>query len=147
DQNADLYYSATIAGGRVFAPFIKSMSKFDSYRGIPICESIATRRLISFDLKTGKCLWDHAQSQDEFLRAASVALPPVVRDGVLFAGAVLGNLEREGAFKCYLFACDAATGRLLWKRFLSSAQMELTMFGEPAREPFAMQPAEQGGIV
>ncbi|HVY62768.1 MAG TPA: PQQ-binding-like beta-propeller repeat protein, partial [Planctomycetota bacterium] len=147
DLNADIYYSATIAGGRVFASYIKTMSKFDSYRGIPIQEPIATRRLLCFDLRTGKVLWDHAQSPDEFLLSASVPLPPVVRDGMVFASAILGTLRREGAFKCDLIACDAATGKLLWKRFLGSAQMELTMFGEPAREPFAMQPAERNGIV
>jgi len=145
DRGTNLFYGATIAGGRAFVPFTKRVSKAEFFRGIPIVERIAYRRLVAFDLATGKRIWDHEHGPDEFLKGArvSVGLPPVAKGGVLYAQAVLC----EGQAKSYAIAVDAATGRLLWRRFLQGGQVELTMFGEPAIEPLHMQVAEKDGTV
>ncbi|RME73659.1 MAG: hypothetical protein D6776_06650, partial [Planctomycetota bacterium] len=140
DHNPDLFYGATIAGGRVFAPFVVKVSRAEHYRGIPIKVPIPTRRLVAFDLETGRRVWDHTDPDDPFLSKASVALPPVVCDGRLYAGAVV----REGQLKNYLICVDAETGALLWRRYLGAGQVEMTMFGEHAREPLAMQPVLAG---
>jgi outer membrane protein assembly factor BamB len=143
EKSATLFYSATIAGGRVFAPFISKISNAEYYRGIPIIEDMPQRRLVAFDLETGKRLWDLADSDDPFIKAASFALPPVERDGVLYAGATV----RGDWIRTYLVALDAASGRLIWKRFIGAGQVELTMFGEAAIEPLAQMPAEHAGVV
>lgn len=143
EKSANLFYSATIAKGRVFASFIDRISAARYYRGIPIVEDIPHRRLLAFDLESGKRLWDLADSQDPFLRAASFALPPIERHGVLYAGATV----RDASIKTYLVALDAASGKLIWKRFLGAGQIELTMFGEQAIEPLAMMPAERAGTI
>lgn len=145
DRRPNVFYGATIAGGRVFSSFTKRVSKADFYRGIPIVEEIPYRRLVAFSLETGKRLWDQSESPDAFLShpMVSIGLPPVERGGVLFAGATI----YEAQFKCYVVALDAASGRLLWRRFIAGGQVELTMFGEPAIEPLHMQAAEKDGVV
>lgn len=143
EDNPHIFYAATIASGRVFAPFIDRISHAEYYREIPIVEDIPHRRLVAFDLETGKRLWDHADSPEKFLRDASVALPPIERDGLLFAQATI----RDGPIRTYLIAVDAPTGKLLWKRFLGAGQVELTMFGEHAVEAPVMMPAEHAGTV
>jgi outer membrane protein assembly factor BamB len=136
--------AATIADGRVFASFVHKTSTARSYHGtIPITEAIPTRRLVAFDLATGKRLWDHIDSPDPFFHEASIALPPVERQGVLYATAVLV----QGALKSYVVAVDAATGQPRWRRFLGDGQVELTMFGNQAVEPLHMMPAEADGTV
>ncbi|GIW72346.1 MAG: hypothetical protein KatS3mg102_1888 [Planctomycetota bacterium] len=143
EHNPHLFYGATIAEGRVFAPFVHEVSRAEYYRGIPIKTEIPRRRLIAFDLHSGKRLWDHAAAPDLLLRRASVALPPAVVGGRLYAGAVV----RDKAIKCYLICADAATGRLVWQRYLGAGQVEMTMFGEHAIEPLAMMPVVRGGTV
>ncbi len=145
DRNGNLYYGATVAGGRIFAPFVHAVSRGDSYRGIPIKEEIPTRKLVAFDLRTGARLWHLAETgaADEVATRASFALPPIEREGVLYTTACV----REGSLKTYVFALDAATGKVLWRRFLAAGQVELTMFGEHAVEPPQMQLAERGGIL
>jgi outer membrane protein assembly factor BamB len=143
DHNQALFYGATVAGGRVFAPFVKKVSRAEYYRGIPIKTEIPNRRLVAFDLRTGKRVWDHAESEDPFLKKASIALAPVESAGRLYAGAVL----RQGQLKCYVVCVDAATGGLVWRRYLGAGQVEMTMFGEHAVEPLAMRPVLDAGRV
>jgi outer membrane protein assembly factor BamB len=143
EKTGNLFYTATIARGRVFAPFTDKIVPAEFYRGIPIVEDMPHRRLVAFDLASGKRLWDQLDADDPFLRKASISLAPIERNGVLYAGATIP----EGRIKTYLVAIDAASGKLVWKRFLGGGQVELTMFGEPAVEPLAMMPAEQDGTI
>ena len=44
-------------------------------------------------------------------------------------------------------ALHPRTGRVLWRTHIASNQLELTMFGEPAREPFSGVIIENEGIL
>jgi hypothetical protein len=136
-------YGVTVAGGRAYASFISEVSRPEDYRQIPIKEAIPKRRLVCFDVRTGRRLWDHLYDPNPFWKRATVPMPPVEYQGRLYAGAVV----REGQLKCYLTCVDAATGKLLWRRYLAAGQVEMTMFGEHAIEPLAMQPVVTEGLV
>lgn len=143
DDNFNVLYGASIGGGRVFTSFVSNETRAEYYRGIPIKVAIAKRRLVAVDLQTGKRLWDHASTSDPFLSKASVAAAPVVVGDRLYATAML----RQGALKVSLVCLDAATGALIWRRYLGGGQSEMTMFGEHAIEPLAMATASAAGVV
>jgi hypothetical protein len=73
----------------------------------------------------------------------SYTSPVIVKGGV---AAAAGWIQR-GYVRSGVRGLDAATGALLWETALASSQLELTMFGEIAREPFASAITEEDGIL
>jgi outer membrane protein assembly factor BamB len=73
----------------------------------------------------------------------SYTSPVVVKNGIVAAAGWVQRGYVRGAVR----GLDAATGALLWETALASSQMELTMFGEIAREPFAGAIAESDGVL
>jgi outer membrane protein assembly factor BamB len=152
DQNPNLFHTCTVDGGRVFSTFIHRVRKGKYWRHIPIKEDIPVRKLVAFDLVSGKQLWDLGKpnrdafaSEDDFrfVARASFPLPPVVRGDRLFVGATM----IQGFVHCHLACFESSTGKLLWKTWLCSGQIEQTMFGEHAVEPLCTMVAEADGIL
>lgn len=134
-----LPYSAVIAGGKVIAPMLESLSptreiEFDQTR---ITTKIPKRALHAIDLATGSMAWkqrrDDLPVQDFINRVSVGAAPIVIGDRVYAAGYVL-----EGAINVYVLCLDLATGELLWKTPLVIGQQELTMFNKSFKE-FTLQ--------
>lgn len=114
------------------------------YRGIPIKVRIPLCKLAGFDLGQWRWSWSHARSLDGTPQERwSFPAPPVASEGVLFAPAY----SIEGFINCYASAFDARTGDPLWSTWLVSGQVEQTMFGEQALEPFVTPMALHDGIV
>ncbi len=86
-----------------------------------------------------------AEDEDETGRERefSYTSPAVVKAGRVVAGGWVQRGYVNGALRCH----DLRTGALLWETLLSGFQMEQTMFGEMAREPFAGAILEEDGIV
>jgi outer membrane protein assembly factor BamB len=73
----------------------------------------------------------------------SYTSPVVVKNGI---AAATGWVQR-GYVRSAVRGLDAATGALVWETALASSQLELTMFGEIAREPFAGAITEGDGVL
>ena len=73
----------------------------------------------------------------------SYTSPVIVRRGLVIAG---GWMQR-GYVSSLVRALDIRTGALVWETMLSSSQLELTMFGEMAREPFGGMIAEHDNVI
>ena len=69
--------------------------------------------------------------------------PVVVRGGVVYAA----GWNQRGFVNSVVRALDLASGKTLWETLISSTQMEMTMFGEIAREPFVSFLTERDGII
>jgi outer membrane protein assembly factor BamB len=82
---------------------------------------------------------DDGASVKEF----SYTSPVIVRRGLVMAG---GWMQR-GYVSSLVRALDIRTGALVWETLLSSSQLELTMFGEMAREPFGGMIEEHEGVI
>ncbi|HVR73555.1 MAG TPA: PQQ-binding-like beta-propeller repeat protein [Planctomycetota bacterium] len=73
----------------------------------------------------------------------SYTSPAIVKRGLVVAG---GWVQR-GYVHVALRGLDLRSGALVWETPLVGSQLEATMFGEMAREPFAGAIAEENGIV
>ena len=69
--------------------------------------------------------------------------PAVVKGGVVYAA----GWNQEGFINSVVRALDLRTGKTIWETLVSSTQMEMTMFGEIAREPFASFVVERDGVL
>lgn len=144
EKNGEVLYSPVIYDGRIYASFITSYQNYrETYRGIPIKEAIPHRSLYCFDQRTGRVLWVKDGRVDSFFKRASVAVSPVVRDGVLYVSATVMG----GYIQTFLVALDAQTGRVLWRTWVSSGALETTMFVYYAREPMGVMLAESEGVL
>lgn len=76
-------------------------------------------------------------------RDFSYTSPAIVKAGRVVAGGWI----QQGSINSALRALSLATGEVLWQTLLSGFQMEQTMFGEIAREPFAGAILEADGVV
>ena len=144
---------------------------FDHYFGYEINAEVPVRGLIAFDGATSQPLWK--VSEDPLRDAAGLLnrpggrrLPPrgritkppgrsagekglsynspaLVKQGLV----VVGGWVQRGYVNNVLRAHDLRDGSLVWETLVSSAQLEQTMFGELAREPFPGAVCEEGGVV
>jgi outer membrane protein assembly factor BamB len=82
---------------------------------------------------------------DEWLakRDFSYTSPVIVKGGLVVGGGWVQKGFVHGALR----ALDIRTGTLVWETLLAGAQVEPTMFGEMAREPFSGSIAEADGVV
>ncbi|MCH2374398.1 MAG: hypothetical protein MK538_09440 [Planctomycetes bacterium] len=69
--------------------------------------------------------------------------PVIMKEGLVVAGAWV----QRGYINSVLRAHDARDGSLVWETLLCSFQLEQTMFGELAREPFPGAIAERNGVI
>jgi outer membrane protein assembly factor BamB len=117
--------------------------------GFAPIEPIPSRRLVAVDVHTGQVRWSHfapaGNSADDlrFLRELTVNQPPVARGETLF---VTGSVYL-GVFHQWLCAFERSSGRLRWRTYLGSGQMELNMFGNPVKEAVPGRLAEFDGVL
>lgn len=146
EQGDSPVYAATYHDGVVYGRTISHLVQRRQYMNYTITEFLPTRALFAADASTHRILWDtsrfHVGSAED-PKFISVVTPPMIRDGRAFVGGVF----RAGLFSSVVACLDTSTGRPLWQTHLVSNQMELTMFGEPAREPFAAVLVEDEGII
>lgn len=103
------------------------LGRSDSYMRIPIRRFMPARRLVALDASDGRLLWKVSTSwalgQREPREIA--AGPPAARAGRVF----LPVYDAVGTIDFSLMALELKTGRFLWRRFLTSGQLESNLFG------------------
>jgi len=140
---------------------VEASRELHTFDNIPINWPLPVRHLVALDRATGRRVWsqtrplgaagpeglddalDGAVAGDDFLARFSVAGPPVVSGGSVYAAGVL----TEGAINSYLAAFDEGSGELLWKSFVCAGQQDLTMFNRPFQEHTASPPLVADGAV
>lgn len=114
--------------------YVARASRREDYLGFDIQVSLPWRGIKCWDLAgAGRLLWDTGSRDigDEMLRTTSFNSAPVVEGDRVWA---LG-WRKSGYIDVTLWCLDAHTGKKVWSRPIVGNQVDLTMFGEPAREP------------
>jgi len=103
------------------------LGRLDSYMRIPIRRLMPARRLVALDARDGTLLWKMRTGWEEGRSAPRdlAAGPPAVSAGRVF----LPVYDAVGTIDCSLLALDLRTGRILWRRYLASGQLETNLFG------------------
>lgn len=130
-----------VAGRFLIASTIDSVAEAQQYMGYTITCRIPRRGLVAIDTLRGNPVWDTASIPE--LAELSFPGPFAIRGDTLYAGA----WSKSGYVDAYAVAIDLPSGRPLWKTLLASNQLELTIFGEIAVEPFATAIAERDGRI
>jgi len=166
EESDSFIYSPTMAGSRLNSPsffpgagissgqgqgsrilvssFISHRVEPQSYRSYEITAEIPTRSLAAFDAETGRLLWQTSGLDlGKNGNVVSFITPALVRENRVFAA----GWQQIGYVNAVVVALDLYTGAVLWHQLLASNQLEMTMFGEMGREPFAGILAEREGVV
>lgn len=117
------------------ASYVARASRRENYLGYDIQVALPWRGIKCWDTSVdgGRLLWDsaHRTVESEELRTTSFNTRPVLKDGRVYA---LG-WRKSGYIDVSLWCLDAETGDPIWVRPIVGNQVDLTMFGEPSREP------------
>lgn len=109
------------------------LGRTDSYSRIDIRRIMPARRLHAFDAASGRLLWSAAASWDgdgaREPRGIACGAPAVAGGRVY-----LPVYDAIGTIDFSLQCLELRSGRLLWKRFLASGQLETNLFGNVLRE-------------
>lgn len=139
-------YSSVVDDGILYTTTISGLKEMRQYMGYVINEVLPTRSLVAQDQRTGKVLW---HTRDFRLGSANdpkpvsfITTPRIVGETV-----IVGGWINTGHVNSVVVAFDRRTGRPRWNALLASNQMELTMFGEWAREPLGWVILEDEGIL
>ncbi|MDE0960297.1 MAG: PQQ-binding-like beta-propeller repeat protein [Planctomycetota bacterium] len=135
EQDPDSRLWVSTDGSLLICSYVARASRREDYLGFDIQVSLPARGMKCWDLAgDGGLLWDTADrgGSNEMLRNSSFNSKPVIQDGKVW---VLG-WRKSGYIDVTLWCLDARTGEEIWSRPIVGNQVELTMFGEPAREPF-----------
>ena len=130
----------------ILSSYVTRASRREDYLGFDIQVSLPWRGVKCWDLKgAGRLLWDTGSRDlgDEMLRTTSFNSAPVIRDERVWA---LG-WRKSGYIDVTMWCLDAKTGKGLWSRPIVGNQVDLTMFGEPAREPILGSVLVKDGVV
>lgn len=127
-------------GGRpvMIGTYVRAASEKDRYAGYTITEELPRRVLYCARTEgnPGAKLWDTSDRStarhDPLLAQLSFNADVVVQGDRVYA---LG-WRQAGYVEAFLVCLDLETGEALWKTLLIGNQIELTMFGEIAYEPF-----------
>ncbi len=132
------------AASVIITGYISDRVKSQSFRGYEIYSEIPTRSLAAIDAATARVLW---QTGDLAIgpsgKVVSFTTPALVHGRRVFAC----GWQQVGYINSVIASFDLVTGKLLWHQLLASNQLELTMFGEMGREPFAAVLAEREGVL
>ncbi len=126
--------------------YVARASRREDYLGFDIQVSLPWRGMKCWDLAgAGRLLWDTGSRDigDEMLRTTSFNSAPVVKGDRVWA---LG-WRKSGYIDVTLWCLDAHTGKKIWSRPIVGNQVDLTMFGEPAREPILGSVLVRDGMV
>lgn len=133
-------------GDFILSSYVARASRREDYLGFDIQVSLPWRGMKCWDLsKSGSLLWDTASRNvaDDMLRTTSFNSAPVVGDDRVWA---LG-WRKSGYIDVTMWCLDAKTGNGIWSRPIVGNQVDLTMFGEPAREPILGSVLVRDGVV
>ncbi len=161
-------YANELPRSIIVSSFVDDVVEYAEYQHYQIRAEIPIRGLIAFDGETGEELWRtreradrdravHRRSAASVLAARderrggrgagekgfSYTSPVLIRHGLV----VVGGWVQRGYVNAALRGLDLRDGSVVWETLLSSSQLEQTMFGEIAREPFPGSIAEREGIV
>jgi len=87
-------------------------------------------RVLAYDLKTGKRLWETVIGDPT--KGESAPSAPIAWDGLVFIGNAGGDYKGG---KGHMFALDAKTGRIVWEFFLAPQQEGDTVRGPLSKTP------------
>lgn len=139
-------YAPVVDDDLLFTQTISFLREHSQYMRYTIEEELPWRSLVAQDKASGRVLWDTRKFKvgmvDDPKRVSFVSPPIVVGDRV-----IVGGWFHAGYVNALVVAFDRRKGTPLWKTLLASNQVELTMFGEPAREPLSWVLLEDEGIV
>ncbi|MGE4620101.1 MAG: PQQ-binding-like beta-propeller repeat protein [Planctomycetota bacterium] len=130
----------------LLSSYVARASRREDYLGFDIQVSLPWRGIKCWDLAgTGRLRWDTGARDlaDDMLRTTSFNSAPVVQGDRVWA---LG-WRKSGYIDVSLWCLDANTGEQIWSRPIVGNQVELTMFGEPAREPILGSILVRDGVV
>jgi hypothetical protein len=123
--------------------FISARVVKDNYMGYDVTANVPTRSLYCCDPRSHAEVWRtndlrRVENRDRFGPSEvpahfSFTSPVVVSGGLVFAG----GWRQEGYVNAVVRALDLRTGETVWETLVHSGQLEMTMFGELAREPLA----------
>jgi len=143
----------TLPDRLVITHYLSNGVRRDHFMGYAITAEVATRSLLAVDPKNGQSLWRTNDLRRSVRRDRmgpsdipvhiSYSSPAVVRGGRVFAA----GWRQKGYIDAMVRALDVRTGRKIWETSVCSSQMEQTMFGELAREPFASFLLEEEGVL
>jgi len=152
-DNGEVAVDAGLPGSIAVTHSISTGVRRDHYMGYDITSEIVTRSLVAYDRTTGRQLWKtedlrRVRRTDPFGPnqipvEVSYSSPPVVRGSRVYAG----GWKQRGYVNSLVRALDLYTGKMIWETPIGSSQMEQTMFGELAREPFASFLTEEDGVL
>lgn len=139
-------YLPVVHGDRLFTRTISFLREHTQYMRYTIEEELPWRALVVQDKHTGRVLWSTRRFNvgmiDDPERVSVVTPPVIVGDR-----AIVGGWSNAGYVNVVVAAFNLETGKKLWDTLLVSNQVELTMFGEPAREPMSWVMIEDEGLV
>ena len=133
--------------------FVATNTEYHHYMRYDITVPVLMRSLAAFDLESGRVLWKtddlapvsqtDPYGPNQVPVTISYTSPALVRGDRVY----VGGWKDEGFVNTVVRALDLRTGETVWETPICSAQMELTMFGEMAREPFASFLLESAGVL
>ncbi len=133
--------------------WVSTRVRYQHYMGYDITVPLFMRSLVAYDERSGAFLWRtrdlrRTAQRDPFgpnqvpVDISYTSAPIVYGDLV-----IAGGWREEGYVDGVVRGLDLRTGETVWETPVGSAQMEQTMFGELAREPFASFLVEREGTV
>lgn len=129
------------------ASYVARASRRENYLGYDIQVALPWRGIKCWntEIDGGRLLWDsaHRSVTNEQLRTTSFNTRPVLRDGRVYA---LG-WRKSGYIDVSLWCLNAETGEPIWVQPIVGNQVDLTMFGEPSREPILGSLLLDGDVV
>lgn len=134
-------------GSYALASYVARASRRENYLGYDIQVALPWRGIKCWntEIDNGRLLWDsaHRSVTDEQLRTTSFNTRPILRDGRVYA---LG-WRKSGYIDVSLWCLNAETGEPIWVQPVVGNQVDLTMFGEPSREPILGSLLLEGDVV
>jgi len=116
----------------VIGSFIVRIKESSSYMNYSIKEPIPYRSIFVFSRRQRDLMW--RSDRIDSLKKMSVVGVPLLRGNILY----IPGWIQEGFVNIYVTAVDVSTGNVLWQRVVCGSQVEGTMFGEMAVEPFGV---------
>jgi hypothetical protein len=133
--------------------YVSDRVPYTQYSGYDITVQIAHRSLMALDPQSGRIIWTSPEGPRPVggergagaVKPMDVSFisPVVVKDGLAFAA----GWRQEGYISSVVRGLDLASGETVWETLICGSQLEMTMFGEVAREPFGSFLIEREGIL
>ena len=98
----------------VYPPYLIPSNRGVAYLDGALFRGTQDGRVLAYDFKTGKRLWETRIAEQKLGEAAPAA--PIAADGLVFIGNAGGDFKGG---KGHMFALDAKTGKVVWEFFLT----------------------------